>query len=178
MPGLQFGQMPEITLTHSTDTAHRLVGHEGKCARLHGHTYNWRVRVLAVELLPIGFVADFGTIKAALNEWDHRCLLWQEDPMAIAFMQPVAESQIVVPDAISPSLATLERMMAKAPDIGVIRVPFNPTAEHMASAMSEHLFRALEAENPTVHRVEVELAETASSRAYAAWDASGQRGAP
>lgn len=150
--------MPEITLTHSTDTAHRLVGHEGKCARLHGHTYNWRVRVLAVELLPIGFVADFATIKAALNQWDHRTLLWDEDPV------------YVDDDRLAMGAGT-------EAGIGVVRLPLNPTAENMAVLMAGMLYDALSAENPSVHRVEIELAETASSRAYAAWDANGQRGA-
>lgn len=50
----------EITLLHSIDTGHRIVGHEGKCARLHGHTYRMEI-LMRGPVKGIGFVVVTGT---------------------------------------------------------------------------------------------------------------------
>lgn len=138
--------MYEITLEHTTDTGHRIVGHKGKCARLHGHTYRWLVTVRSMYLVFPGFVVDFGDIKDVLNEWDHYTLLWVEDPVSVA--------GVVLYNAD----ATVE-------DAHVIRVPFNPTAENMAKHMAERLRRDLD-----VEEVEVVVFETPKSSAK--WVAS------
>lgn len=129
----------EIGLTHTIDAAHRVVGHEhgkGKCARLHGHTYGFDVSVAASELEPIGFVVDFAQIKTLLNDWDHRTLLWERDPIAEAL---------------------------EAADFGssIVRLPFNPTAENLSRDVAE---RALELA-PSAAWVEVVCRETAKSMA-------------
>jgi 6-pyruvoyltetrahydropterin/6-carboxytetrahydropterin synthase len=48
----------------SFDAAHQLPGlPEGhKCARLHGHTYTVEVMLVADDLVPPGFVTDFGDL--------------------------------------------------------------------------------------------------------------------
>lgn len=93
------------------DAAHRILGHLGKCAYLHGHTYRLEVTVASERLDPLGMVIDFDDLralvkKAILDRWDHATLLWTEDPLAPA----------------------IERVQTEAPD-KVVRLAGNPTAE-------------------------------------------------
>lgn len=147
--------MPSITLQHTIDSAHRIVGHDGKCARLHGHTYGWEVTVEAGKLMDIGFVVDFAVIKDCLNEWDHRTLLWAADPLMVMF--PATQPVIIVQG----------EPVDAAPDLGVLRVPFNPTAEAMADAMARRIAAAVLDVNPAAQYVGVKLSETPKSLAYA-----------
>ena len=136
--------MHTISLTHSTATGHRIPGHEGgsgKCARLHGHTYTFKVTCGSEVLGGNGFVIDFSVIKKMLDEWDHRLVLWDQDPVAFD-------------DTYWPLYEEV---------LGVIRVPFVPTAENMA----DHLSARLLADNENLMFVEVEVHESASSFATA-----------
>lgn len=150
--------MHEISLTHTIDTGHRIVGHEGgrgKCARLHGHTYRYEVTVASPSLLPIGFVVDFGVIKKALDEWDHRIVLWEGDPI----MEDVF--------GFADGPGDLKRL-------GFVVVPFNPTAENMARYWAGRLLYSLQkdhaqdgdllCEDPRL-AVQVEVWETPKSSA-------------
>lgn len=104
------------TRHHDISTGHRVCNHESKCAHLHGHNYRIHFHCQGRELDSLGRVIDFGVIKERLcmwveREWDHRFLIWENDPLA---------SYLVDID--------------KA---GVVRVPFNPTAENMAQYLCE-----------------------------------------
>jgi 6-pyruvoyltetrahydropterin/6-carboxytetrahydropterin synthase len=95
---------------HDICAGHRVVGHEGKCRNLHGHNYRFHFTIEALVLDDVGRVLDFSVIKSKLctwleDNWDHKMLLWKNDPLA---------------DGL------------KAIDDGVIIVPFNPTAENIA----------------------------------------------
>ncbi|QDT16836.1 6-pyruvoyl trahydropterin synthase family protein [Alienimonas californiensis] len=78
---------------------HRLLGHEGKCAALHGHNYAAEFHVTALDssgtgLDDVGRVVDFAAIKEELKgwidrEWDHGFLLWEGDEAAIAAVRAV-----------------------------------------------------------------------------------------
>ncbi|MEN9361485.1 MAG: hypothetical protein RL095_3020 [Verrucomicrobiota bacterium] len=95
---------------HDICAGHRVCGHEGKCRHLHGH--NYRIHFICEgDLDPLGRVIDFSVIKEHLcdwleEEWDHRFLLWEEDPLLPALRE------------IEPSLVAL---------------PFNPSAENLAA---------------------------------------------
>ena len=96
---------------HDISCGHRVAGHESKCKHLHGHNYRFHFEVVG-DLDDIGRVLDFGVIKSRLcmwleEFWDHKLLIWYQDPMA---------AQLVALD----------------PD-GTVLVPFNPTAENMAA---------------------------------------------
>lgn len=135
--------MFEIGVTHTIDAGHRVVGHEdgrGKCARLHGHTYRFDVSLYAPDLDRIGFVTDFGVVKAALNEWDHRMLLWDADPL-------LAEP----PERHAAWLKAQQEFR----EAGVVELPFNPTAENMARHFAER-FRDLDG----IEKALVEVRET------------------
>lgn len=49
------------------DAAHRIVNYQGKCEKLHGHTYRLKVTV-AGKLGDNGMVIDFAIIKKVVNE--------------------------------------------------------------------------------------------------------------
>lgn len=96
---------------HDISCGHRVYGHESKCAHLHGHNYRVHFVCEAEQLDQVGRVIDFSEIKHRLcewleNNWDHKFLMWEQDPELLA----------------------LESLDPK----GVVSVPFNPTAENIA----------------------------------------------
>lgn len=58
------------------EAAHCIPGHKGKCANLHGHSYQVECEFQGTELNEIGMVHDFGDLKDALHEFlpDHKYL--------------------------------------------------------------------------------------------------------
>ena len=110
-----------ITRTHEIACGHRVVGHESKCRSLHGHNYGFALTCTAEALDELGRVIDFAVIKARLcqwleDEWDHRLLLWEQDPLL-------------------PTLRSL--------DHSVVALGFNPTAENLAAYLVEVVGPAL-----------------------------------
>ena len=147
----------EIGLSVQIDCAHRVVGHEGgtgKCARLHGHTYTYDVAVHAPGLDTTGFVVDYAQIKAAINEYDHKTVLWTDDPLLLGVAISGAPGASSVP--------AFNR--GYQDQLGVVRVPFNPTAENLARHMAEKI-RALIADDGV--QVSVVCRETPKS--WARW---------
>ena len=67
-------------------TGHRLLHHQGKCSRPHGHNYEIAVEVTG-RLREEGWVVDKGTVTDIIEEWDHRFLLQRGDPLIEAFDQ-------------------------------------------------------------------------------------------
>lgn len=104
--------MITATRYHDFSAGHRVYGHESKCAHLHGHNYRVFFTVAAeYNLDTLGRVMDFSVIKEKLcywveENWDHKFLIFSMDPKARALQQL---------------------------DETVVVVPFNPTAENMAS---------------------------------------------
>lgn len=96
---------------HDISCGHRVVGHEGKCRFLHGHNYRIHFEIQAESLDTVGRVIDFSVIKEKLCMWleehyDHKFLIWQEDPL-LKDLQKIADESLVI-------------------------VPYNPTAENIA----------------------------------------------
>jgi len=105
-----------VTREHSICAGHRVVGQHdnlgkpGPCQSLHGHEYKFELFCHADELDEIGMIIDFSEIKRRMcswldAEWDHRMLIWDQDPWQKQLTQ------------IDPR---------------VVIVPFNPTAENIA----------------------------------------------
>ncbi len=91
---------------------HRLVGHEGKCAHLHGHNYLAQIFVSGGEFDEVGRVVDFSVInrlfKGWIDEhWDHGVLIWDEDTELIEALGILKLSKTYC-------------------------LPYNPTAENIA----------------------------------------------
>lgn len=108
--------MITATRYHDISCGHRVFGHENKCAHLHGHNYRFHFTITADALDAVGRVLDFSIIKTLLCMWlednyDHKFLIWENDPMA-------------------------EALKELDPD-GVVFVPYNPTAENIAKHMVE-----------------------------------------
>ncbi|MGE4535598.1 MAG: 6-carboxytetrahydropterin synthase QueD [Desulfovibrio sp.] len=66
-----------ITVSGSFSAAHKLPGHPGPCASMHGHNFAVTLHLVATRL-ENGMVADFLDIRAALDavfaRLDHACL--------------------------------------------------------------------------------------------------------
>ena len=126
----------DLTTSYVFDAAHRIAGHPGKCAWLHGHTYHLDVTVSSPTLNPLGMVMDFDDLrdvvrKAVLDLWDHATLLAAEDPLAPA----------------------IRAVQHEAPD-RVVLLPGPPTAE----VLTGHAWARLESQLPagiTLERVAI-----------------------
>lgn len=79
--------MAVITKRLEFDYGHRLIGHEGKCASLHGHRGAVEITCEG-DLDPVGRVIDFGKIKELVGawidtNWDHAMVLKAGDPILL-----------------------------------------------------------------------------------------------
>ncbi|MDT9722283.1 6-carboxytetrahydropterin synthase QueD [Paenibacillus sp. ClWae2A] len=73
------------------DAAHQLIGHNGKCANVHGHTYKLEVVIRGTtygseDVSNEGFVMDFSDLKKIVNEviidkFDHAFLAAGNEPV-------------------------------------------------------------------------------------------------
>ena len=116
-----------LQTSYPFDAAHRIRGHAGKCAYLHGHTYHLELTVTAEALDGLGMVMDFDDLrevvrKAVLDRWDHATLLAAADPLAPAIVAAQGD----------------------APD-RVVRLEGNPTAELLTREAWNAIERALPA---------------------------------
>lgn len=93
---------------------HRVVGHENKCANVHGHNYTAEIYAQALGLDSIGRVIDFSVLKERVGGWIDEHL----DHTFIA--SPEEDEDLVV---------AIEEINNKR----VYFLPSNPTAENIAS---------------------------------------------
>ena len=112
---------------------HRLLHHDGKCSRPHGHNYEITVKLVG-ELTDEGWIADKGDITTVLSQWDHRFLLEAGDPLVEAFEASGDDDATVVLDAPPTAevmSAVLERrLLAELPDnVESVAVQVRETAE-------------------------------------------------
>ena len=112
-------------------TGHRLLHHEGKCSRPHGHNYEITVTITGT-LRKEGWIVDKGVVTDVIDQWDHRFLLEQGDPLIDAFEQSGDSDATVVLD-------------------------HPPTAEVMSVVLENRLYDQLPA---SVSEVDVEVSET------------------
>ena len=59
--------MYRLRVETSFAAAHKVVESNGKCEKLHGHTFTVELFVVAENTEPNGMVIDFGVLKAALQ---------------------------------------------------------------------------------------------------------------
>jgi 6-pyruvoyltetrahydropterin/6-carboxytetrahydropterin synthase len=67
--------------------AHRLMGYNGKCCKLHGHNGRLEIIVETKNLDSLSLSVDFRDIKRTMARWvetnfDHKTILRQDDPLA------------------------------------------------------------------------------------------------
>jgi 6-pyruvoyltetrahydropterin/6-carboxytetrahydropterin synthase len=140
-----------IAKQYRTETAHRILGYDGGCRFLHGHSYLWEVTADA----PIGadgLSVDFKDLKAAMVEvlepLDHAVVLHRDDVSA----------QAIVADA---------EALGAEPGRRVHLWPVNPTAENMAVWAGREIQRRLANAPKSPQVVSVRVHETATSFAEA-----------
>lgn len=93
---------------------HRILHHDGKCSRPHGHNYEVTVKITG-ELLEEGWVVDKGDVTSIIEEWDHMFLVEEGDPLIEAFRQAGDEESLVIlehPPTAEVMSVMLEKRMA------------------------------------------------------------------
>lgn len=140
-----------ITKIFQFEMAHALHGYDGKCAQIHGHSYQLWVTAIGQPVTDaanpkLGMVMDFGVLKSIVNETvlcklDHALVLSERAGKV------VAETN-----------ALFDR---------VEYVPYQPTCENLLIEMAEKIGDRLPAE---VKLHSLKLLETPTS--YAEWFAS------
>lgn len=117
-----------ITKIFHFEMAHALHGYDGKCAQIHGHSYELAVTILGDPIKDptnpkLGMVMDFGELKKIVNEkvvsqLDHAVLLSKEsgeinaettellDRVVYADFQPTCENLLLdIVAKLKPELA-------------------------------------------------------------------------
>jgi 6-pyruvoyltetrahydropterin/6-carboxytetrahydropterin synthase len=112
---------------------HRILHHDGKCSRPHGHNYEITVKVVG-ELREEGWVVDKSDITSVISEWDHRFLVETDDPLVESFEASGDGDALVVLDAPPTAevmSAVLERRLAdELPDnVSEVGVQVSETSE-------------------------------------------------
>lgn len=132
------------TRFHDFSMGHRVAGHEGACALLHGHNYRVHFTAQAtatdVPLDNLGRVVDFSVLKAKMCQWlednfDHRTVIWDLDPAFSDFYERCIQGyagkdgarSLALPDD-GPEDMPLRKLLLRS----LVFVPFNPTAENLA----------------------------------------------
>ena len=82
-------RMYQVTQELAFCYGHRLLGHPGKCARLHGHNARAFVTLRLDVLDAHGMVADFDVVRRKIcsfvdEQLDHQLLLHRDDPLVPA----------------------------------------------------------------------------------------------
>jgi 6-pyruvoyltetrahydropterin/6-carboxytetrahydropterin synthase len=123
-----------VSRYHDISMGHRVCGHENKCRHLHGHNYRitFHVEAKDTDLDCLGHVVDFGVIKDTLcqwleDHWDHKFLLWEEDPM-LALLMDMDSYDAEYANNVGTDLQD-----------SIVPVSFNPTAENIGTYLVEYV---------------------------------------
>ena len=116
---------------------HRLLHHDGKCSRPHGHNYEMTVEVSGT-LSEEGWIVDKGTVTAVIDAWDHMFLVEAGDPLIQAFEAAGDADSLVVlrypPTAEVMAVLLEQRMLETFPDtVSDVSVMVRETGELCAS---------------------------------------------
>ena len=118
-------------------SGHRILHHDGKCARPHGHNYEITVEVTG-EFTDEGWVVDKGDVTGVIDEWDHRFLVEEGDPLVEAFESSGDGDALIVlehpPTAEVMSILLEQRMIEAFPDtVSDVSVSVRETGELCAT---------------------------------------------
>lgn len=138
-----------VTKEFRFEAAHALVGYDGPCKNVHGHSYELSVTVIGFpgsdpDSAKLGMVMDFGDLKKIIKKqivdpFDHALLLNSEVPQQE--LQKIGE-----------------------PFLNIVLVPYQPTSENFLLDFSKRIGELLPA-GVKLHNMK--LRETANS--YAEW---------
>jgi len=135
-----------LTSEFKFDAAHRLSNYQGKCKRIHGHTYKVIITIQSSKLNNWGAVMDFGDLKKIFKnhidlKYDHKTILWAQDKKNQALGKVMGRDWITWMDS-------------------------NPTAENMARDIWEDLIPVFKQRDlKGVKLISVTIYETATNAA-------------
>ena len=118
----------------SFSAAHRLLGYDGNCSRLHGHLWSVEVTIETRDnkLDSCGMLLDYREIKKIINEkFDHTTILNNKDPLV---------------DAV------------RSCKCSVTEIQGNPTAENLAIIICKYFMGIVS--DPTLDYVEISIHES------------------
>lgn len=145
--------MITVTKQMRTETAHRLMGYDGRCSHLHGHSYLWEVTATASDLSDNGMIVDFKDLKrammAVIDPLDHALVLHRSDPLLGLGIDP---SKL------------FRATNGKEPRLWIWNQ--NPTAENMASWAAQAIQEAIDPDN---HILITQLRVWETSTSFADW---------
>ena len=131
-----------ITKQMWTETGHRLINYNGKCAHLHGHSYLWEVNAERHDsgVSEQGFVVDFKDLKAymtkAIDEkYDHALVLCRKDPL-LAY---ISGADFEVPNLKQVALVYAALRGSDGSEGRLVFVDENPSAENLARWVANDL---------------------------------------
>lgn len=118
-------------------SGHRILEHDGKCSRPHGHNYEVSVEIRGT-ISEDGFVVDKGDVTDIIKEWDHMFLVEENDPLIEALEASGDADALVVlehpPTAEVMSILYEKRMLEAFPDtVSDVSVRVRETGELCAS---------------------------------------------
>lgn len=116
---------------------HRILHHSGKCSQPHGHNYKITVK-LTGNLTDEGWIADKGSVTDIVEEWDHKFLVEEGDPLIEAFKSSNDEDALEIlehpPTAEMMSVILEDRLTEKLSDnVTSVSVSVAESAELSAS---------------------------------------------
>jgi 6-pyruvoyltetrahydropterin/6-carboxytetrahydropterin synthase len=130
----------------SFDAAHRILGHEGQCANLHGHRYLVEVEAIGAGD-DLGRIVDFSVLKDRVGgwldrHWDHTTILSSEDLEYVAALSPLPKTKPIYLVAWNPTAENMARFILdivcpnvlKDLGIQVVRVRVRETPNCFAEA--------------------------------------------
>jgi 6-pyruvoyltetrahydropterin/6-carboxytetrahydropterin synthase len=148
--------MPKIRITKefTFEAAHALMGYDGPCRHVHGHSYTLAVTITGEPVSregdpKLGMVLDFGDLKRIVKTH-------VVDPL---------DHALILHSSMKGTSADTE----KEPFSNVVFVDYQPTSENMLADIAGRILRLLP---PGVKLHHLLLRETATS--YAEWYASDQ----
>lgn len=141
------------------DSAHRLLGYDGKCANLHGHRWVLDVFIDGAINKETGFIADFVDVKKFLKDkldfLDHACILQYGDPLLGYYYNDPDNTGININNA------THGYWRPITDDASRIVVTFvRPTCEHLIPMIWNTIAGELGEIDKTLKLVKLVLAET------------------
>jgi 6-pyruvoyltetrahydropterin/6-carboxytetrahydropterin synthase len=118
-------------------TGHRILHHDGACSRPHGHNFEISVE-MSGTLTKEGWIVDKGVVTDIIDEWDHRFIVEQGDPLIEAFENAGDRDSLVIIDEPPTSevlSVLLEQKLAETlPDnVTTVRATVRETGELCAT---------------------------------------------
>lgn len=142
---------------------HRVMGHENKCANLHGHNYKAELTAMCNQLDKVGRIIDFSVLKDRIggwieHQWDHGFILHRDDRAGWAALEAFNTYDVTKGIAMNREPQIQHRLQKS------FELPYNPTAENMARYLLE-VSNAELLNGTGVRLVRVVLHETVNCRA-------------